>query len=156
MVVEPPQSSLWDVPWRSARLAFVVLEMTGLDSGKDRVIEVCVECVQDSVVVDRLCTLVNPKQDRRLPYDICNIKPEEVKKAPDFSHLASRVGKLLAGSVLVAHAAKYDIQFLAAEYARLGQAFECRHFLDTLYLARRVLPLPSHRLTALASHLAIP
>ena len=41
----PPAGPPWDLPIAEAPLAFVDLEMTGLDAVHDRVVEVCVERV---------------------------------------------------------------------------------------------------------------
>jgi DNA polymerase-3 subunit epsilon len=75
--------------------------------------------------------------------------------APSFATLASDVEAILAGGIVVAHAAAWDIAFLEAEFTRAGRPVHIEHYLDTLTLARRALALPSHRLAALCEHFAI-
>ncbi|MBV9948547.1 MAG: hypothetical protein JOZ69_16980, partial [Myxococcales bacterium] len=45
MIDPPPPGPPWDLPVTEAPLAFVDLEMTGLDVARDRVVEICAERV---------------------------------------------------------------------------------------------------------------
>jgi DNA polymerase-3 subunit epsilon len=56
----PPPGSPWDLSVGEAPLAFVDLEMTGLDVANDRVVEVCIERVVGGAVVRSLASLVDP------------------------------------------------------------------------------------------------
>ena len=56
----PPPGPPWDLEVSGSPLAFVDLEMTGLDVARDRVVEVCIERVVGSERVEFLNTLVNP------------------------------------------------------------------------------------------------
>jgi len=62
---------------------------------------------------------------------------------------------LCEGAVIVAHAAWWDVTFLEAELARLGQPIRFPHYLDTLTLARRAIRAESHSLEALGKKLGI-
>jgi DNA polymerase-3 subunit epsilon len=153
---EPPSGAPWDLPLVEAPLAFVDLEMTGLDPNIDRVIEVCIVRTRGNKMEDSLETLVNPGKDVRFGTDVHGIGPQLLVDAPPFSNIAPRVLSLLDGAVLVAHGASWDVAFLEAELARLGQAVRIPFYLDTLILARRALRSESHALGALAAKLGIP
>jgi len=163
---EPPPGSPWDDPLGEAPLAFVDLEMTGLDPAADRVLEVCIERVRGGAVEGVLSTLVRPEGGTFGNAHIHGIDPAEVALAPTFASLAPRILELLEGAVVVAHAAAWDVAFLEAELARAGLAGEdprtpgqprqIVHYLDTLTLSRRAFALPSHRLVALCEAFGIP
>lgn len=152
---EPPPGPPWDLPLAEAPLAFLDLEMTGLDPAVDRVLEVCVERVRGGRVEDRLETLVHP-DERRGNVHIHGIDEEALAGAPPFDRVAERVIALCDGAIVVAHAAAWDVAFLEAELARSGRDVKLPFFLDTLTLSRRAFALPSHALDALAKELAIP
>jgi len=153
---EPPLGTPWDLPLSEAPLAFVDLEMTGLDPTVDRVIEICVVRKRGEHVEDSLQTLVNPGKDARFGTDVHGLRPELLVDAPPFSELAPRVLSILEGAVLIAHGAYWDVAFLEAELARLGQPVRFPFYLDTLILSRRAVRAESHALGALAEKLGIP
>lgn len=151
---EPPPSSSWDAPLTETPLAFVDLEMTGLDEQRDRVLQVCVERVVGGVMVDRFVSFVDPEGPVGNAA-IHGIGADELAGAPTFAAIAPRVRAILEGAILVAHGASYDVAFLAAEFARVGVAWAATHHLDTLHLSRRAFNFKSHRLSVLARELGI-
>lgn len=162
---EPPPGSPWDDAIAEAPLCFVDLEMTGLRTDTDRVLEICVERVRGDRLEAAVTSLVRPDGGAFGPdggafgnEHIHGIDPAEVAGAPTFAELAPRVEEVLAGGILVAHAAAWDVAFLEAELARAGRvdrASRIPHYLDTLALSRRAFAFPSHRLEALCQELAI-
>lgn len=151
----PPEGPPWDLPLGEAPLAFVDLEMTGLDPDKDRVIEVCVERVCGDRTDDRVCTLVRPAGGEWGNAHIHGIAPEAIAEAPEFAALADAVERALDGAVLVAHGAAWDVAFLEAELARCGRDTRFPFYLDTLNLSRRTFGLPRHSLDALREHFGL-
>jgi len=145
----------WNVPLAEAPLAFLDLEMTGLDPKKDRVLEVCIERVVGGAVVDRLHTIVRPDGGESGNDHIHGIPKEEIAVAPTWSELANRIAALLTGAILVAHGAWWDVAFLRAEMERSQHVFTIEHYLDTLNLSRRAFGLDKHSLDALRAHFAI-
>jgi DNA polymerase III subunit epsilon len=152
---DPPEGSPWDDPIDDAPLAFVDLEMTGLEAGADRVLEVCVERVRGDRIEGALTSLVCPDDGGFGNAHIHGIDPAEVAGAPSFAELAPRVEALIEGAIVVAHAAAWDVAFLEAELARAGRPRRIVHYLDTLTLSRRAFALPSHRLGALCESFGI-
>ena len=154
----PPPGPPWDLPLAEAPLAFIDLEMTGLDPKKDRVIEVCIERVVDSAVVDRVHSLVKPDGGAKEEEALGNVHIhgiESVENAPTWKELAARVAEVLTGAVPIAHGAWWDVAFLRAESERSQTALPIAHYLDTLNLSRRSFGLERHSLDALRKHFAI-
>jgi len=152
----PPDGPPWDLPLAEAPLAFVDLEMTGLDASRDHVIEVCVERWRGDACEGRLESLVRPPAGAGGNSHIHGIDEAALAAAPEFGALVEDILRLLDGAIFVAHAAEYDAAFLIAETKRAGRELVIEHFIDTLVLSRRAFALPSHSLTALCEHLGIP
>ena len=129
--------------------------MTGLDAERDRVVEICVERWVGDRCEGSLESLVRPEVRAGGASHVHGIGVAELADAPPFDAVASRVLELLEGAVFVAHAAEWDIKFLAAEMARVSRPFSVPHYLDTLTLSRRAFALPSHSLEALCTHFGL-
>jgi DNA polymerase-3 subunit epsilon len=136
-------------------LAFVDLEMTGLDAKRDRVVEICIERVRGARVEDRLHTLVRPEGGETGNVHVHGIDAAALADAPTFAEIAERVLALLDGAVFVAHGAAWDIAFVEAEMRRAGRDLTIGFWLDTLNLSRRAFGLPKHSLGALRDHFGL-
>lgn len=152
----PPPGPPWDAPIEEAELAFLDLEMTGLDVAVDRVIELCVDRGTLRGPKRRLCTLVRPEDGRFGNERIHGIREAELAAAPTLLQIAPDLSAALEGAVLVAHGARYDVAFLEAELARAALPRAFPHYLDTLTLSRRAFGYESHALAALCTSLALP
>lgn len=152
---EPPSGPPWDLLLGEAPLAFIDLEMTGLDVERDRVVQVCVERVVGGEKQSGLCRIVDPTVPLGNSTRFHGIGPDDIAGAKPFASVADEVLELLDGACLVAHGAKWDVGFLTAELGRLGRSWTCAYFLDTLSLARRQVEAPRHGLIPLAAHLGI-
>jgi len=144
------------LPFNSVPLAFLDFETTGLYPGRgDRVCEVAIQRVVGGEVVDSYATLVNPLRPlSERSFSINGIAPEELANAPTFESIAGAVRAMLDGAAIVAHNAPFDLEFLHAELALAGQPPLAAEAIDTLALARRLLPRrSSHSLAALAASL---
>ena len=151
----PPPGPPWDLPLAEAPLAFVDLEMTGLDAKRDRVVEICIERVRAGVVEDRLHTLVRPDGGETGNVHVHGIDEAALLGAPTFAEVADRALALLSGAVFVAHGASWDVAFIEAEMRRAGRPLSVAFWLDTLNLSRRAFGLAKHSLDALRTHFGI-
>ena len=151
----PPAGPPWDLPIAEAPLAFVDLEMTGLDAVHDRVVEVCIERVVGGERQKLLSTLVDPGERVGGAAHVHGLDANALAGAPRFEAIAAEVLATLDGAILVAHAAVWDVRFIAAELRRAGIATRVEHYLDTLVLARRSFAFHSYSLDALCRELAI-
>jgi DNA polymerase-3 subunit epsilon len=154
-VQSPPPGPPWDLPVAQAPLAFVDLEMTGLDATRDRVVEVCVERVVDGRREAGVCTLVDPGERVGGAAHVHGLDAAALAGAPAFDTVAPQIVAALDGAILVAHAAVWDVRFLVAELRRVGVDAHIEHWLDTLVLARRAFAFHSYSLDALCRELSI-
>ncbi|MBR6525654.1 MAG: PolC-type DNA polymerase III [Clostridia bacterium] len=131
-------------------------ETTGLNTQKDRVIEIGAVKLHHGQVVDSFGTFVNPGM--LLPQkivDITHITDQMLRDAPDASVAIPQLMDFLGDCPIAAHNAKFDCAVLESELARLGRTYECLK-IDTLTLARKLYPeLKSHRLGAVCKHLHV-
>src|SRR5690349_15882252 len=97
---EPPAGEPWDAPIGAAPLAFVDLEMTGLDPKVDRVIEVAVSRRRGGDVEDAFDSLVNPGPNVSFKTDVHGLGPASLAKAPPFAEVAARIAEICSGAVL--------------------------------------------------------
>lgn len=116
------------------------LETTGGHAGRDRIMEAGIVLMQDGEVVEEYSTLVNPGV--RIPYAIqqfTGITEAMVADAPPFEAVAEAIESRLAGSLFVAHNARFDYGFLRNEFRRLGRRFRAP-VLCTVRLSRALTP----------------
>ena len=152
----PPPGPPWDLPSREAPLAFVDLEMTGLDvAARSRRRGLHRARRRRRARRARVSTLVDPGERVGGAAHVHGIDAAELAGAPRSRRSPHEVLAALEGAILVAHAAAWDVGFLAAECRARGLALEVDHWLDTLVLARRAFAFPSYSLDALCRELAI-
>ena len=151
----PPSGPPWDLPVGEAPLAFLDLEMTGLDTENDRVVEICLERWTGDHLDRVIASLVRPPERAGGNAHVHGLDEKALASAPPFEALADDALRLLDGAVIVAHAAEWDVSFLRAEMKRAGRSFEATHWVDTLVLSRRAIGLESHSLSALCAHFGI-
>lgn len=150
------------------RCAVVDLETTGLEPAKDRVIEIAVLAVEHGSIVGRLHCLLNPECS--IPAESSNInglRDDDVANSPTFAEVAQDLLPHVLNRTLVGHNVKFDVGFLAAEYARLGHADAARALheqclpqaLCTAATARELIPREAvgrYTLANLAAHCGLP
>ncbi|HEY8502608.1 MAG TPA: exonuclease domain-containing protein, partial [Solirubrobacterales bacterium] len=81
------------------------------------------------------CTLLRPERDLG-PTDIHGIRGRDLRDAPGFEDVLGEVLDRLAGRVLVAHNARFDVTFLEHELLRMGIDVAPLPTLCTMELAR--------------------
>jgi DNA polymerase III epsilon subunit family exonuclease len=122
------------------------VETTGLDSGRDRIIEIGI--VQFSIDPEgailetgRWGSLINPGIP--IPASstaIHGIEDFDVWMSPSFAEVAKHVAALVEGRVMVAHNAPFDAGFVTAEFSRLGAPSPLREMADSLGILRIAYP----------------
>ena len=136
-----------------SRYAMVDIETTGANSAGHKVTEVAIVCVDDGLITEEWCSLVNP--ERPIPWGITRltgIDNNMVAAAPQFYRLAKKIVELTEGRQFVAHNASFDYRFLQREFSELGYTFE-REVICTVRLARKAFPgLSSYSLHHLSRH----
>lgn len=118
---------------------FVALdfETTGVDSAKDRIIEVAAIRFIDGKPMDKFVSLVNPERViSDLIINITNITNEMVVDAPVEKDIVVELFEFIGKSPIVAHNTPFDIAFLKELVNRHNLNFEQPDLYDTLPLAR--------------------
>ena len=117
------------------------LETTGLSAYYDSIIEFGAVKIRNQTVVDRLQMFVKP------PFPIpgyitnkTNITNDMVRDAKPFSECYKEIVSWIGDGILVAHNATFDYHFLNEELRRIGQPPLTNTVIDTLDMARAVLP----------------
>ena len=141
-------------------IAFDV-ETTGLDSKKDRIIELSALRFEHGEIVDQFSTLINPQ--RKIPEEITkltHIRDKDVETAPverkAMDKFSFWIGEAKEGEiVMVAHNASFDMSFIESAFKRSGVDASLK-YVDTLSMARKKLPnLENHKLGTIADHFGI-
>ncbi len=131
-------------------------ETTGLNTQKDRIIEIGAVKLWNGQVVDSFGMLVNP--GCVLPpkiVEITHITDQMLRDAPTAEVAVPQLLKFMDGCPIAAHNAKFDCAILESELKRQGIDYTAPR-LDTLTLSRKLYPdLKSHRLGSVCKRLGV-
>ena len=122
--------------------AVIDLETTGLSPGAhERIVEIAVvHTDENGAITGEWETLVNPQRHVGAEH-IHGIRAVDLIDAPSFADIADDLVDLLGGRVIVAHNARFDRGFLAAEFGRTPLALpDDAPTLCTMQLARELIP----------------
>lgn len=127
-------------------------ETTGLDPVLgDRLIEIgCVELVDGKKTKNYFHELVNPERD--VPEEavaIHGITTEQLIDKPKFQDIADKLLEFFGDSILVAHNAGFDMNFLNFELELIGRSKLENTVIDSLLLAKSKFPGQKNNLDAL-------
>lgn len=140
--------------------SFVVfdLETTGFSPQACEIIEIGAVKILQGQVVDRFTSLVRPAN--RIPVEVqrlTGIFPEMVADAPTIDVVLPQFTDFVGTATLVAHNAQFDMGFIQYNLGRLGRQKLTNPVLDSLGLARGLLPkLKNHKLKNLAAEFGVP
>jgi DNA polymerase III epsilon subunit family exonuclease len=137
-------------------IAFVDTETATL-LGAPHLLEIGAVRVVDGEAVDRFESLVRPQ----VPIEaeataIHGIENEAIRDAPDAGEVLARFLAWLGEDWMAAHGARFDAGVLAFESVRWGLPLSSAPMLDTVKIARKLLPdSPDHKLPTLCQVLDI-
>ena len=151
------QGTFDDLGTALSGVTFVVvdLETTGGSPAESQITEIGAVKVRGGEVLGEFQTLVNPGGP--IPAFIqvlTGITDAMVATAPRIDAALPAFLEFARGSVLVAHNAGFDISFLKAAAARTGNRWPGFDVLDTVTLARQLVPRDearNHKLSTLAA-----
>ena len=133
------------------------VETTGLSPRDCRITEIALVRMWGSHIVAQWSSLVNPGCS--IPYYITRltgIDNDMVADAPSFADLVEDIREFAGDSTLLAHNAPFDRGFVNAEISRAGLEPLDNKWLDTVTMARKLLPqLPNRKLATVAHHFGI-
>ena len=143
-----------DINLKEATYVVYDIETTGLSQEFDRMIEISAYKVYQGGIISTFETFVNPERfiSEKIS-ELTHITEADVKNAPKADEVIRDFFEFAKGSILVAHNATFDINFIYANAKRLGIPFEEFPAIDTLNLFRALYPTEKKfGLTALAKH----
>ena len=141
------------------------IETTGLDYEFCHIIEVSAIRYRNGIQLDKYVSLVKPPLSTTFSYDgswesyyvdeyiteLTGITNDMLKSAPDPTEVYPQLKEFLGESILVAHNANFDINFLYDAFGEYANTFLSNDFIDTMRIARKVFPeLKHHRLCDVA------
>ncbi len=131
------------------------VETTGLSpQNGDRVIEIGAVAIENQGIIAEFSSLIDV--DKRIPWQVQqvhSITNEMLSGEPKPDEIWSEFYEFIAGSILVAHNASFDIGFLRHEFDLLGMTLNNRS-LCTLKMSRKLYPhLPDHKLETVSRYL---
>lgn len=132
------------------------VETTGLNPAKDKLLEIGAAKVQDGKVCETYGTLINTGMPVPVRIQQLTGITDEMRKTGKPAGAAIREFLSFCGELpVLGHNVQFDFGFLKQTAVNEGLSFE-REALDTLKIARRVLPdIPSRTLTAMCAHYQI-
>jgi DNA polymerase-3 subunit epsilon len=131
------------------------VETTGFSpKNGDRVIEIGAVAIENQSIIAEFSSLVDV--DKMIPWrvqQVHGITNEMLQGEPEPDVVWPGFYEFIAGSILVAHNASFDIAFLRHEFALLGMSLNNRS-LCTLKMSRKLYPhLPNHKLETVGRYL---
>jgi len=123
----------------------------------DKICEIAVIKTLDGQIADEFVTLLNP--GRNIPeraVSIHGITQTMVNRAPFFRDIANDLLDFLNDTVIVAHNARFDLEFLRSELRNLNLYLPENNIIDTLAIARRYYTFPSNSLGDIARYIGLP
>jgi DNA polymerase III epsilon subunit-like protein len=130
-----------------APYSLIDFETSGFQPGSARILEVAVIKIDASGnILDEFTTLINPEDGNVGRTDIHQITLGMVKNAPRLSEIVGDLIKILDSSIVVAHNARFEENFLESAFREVGIKHPLMPTIDTLWLSRQVLDLPNYKL----------
>ena len=131
------------------------VETTGFSpKNDDRVIEIGAVAIEDQSIVAEFSSLIDV--GKKIPWraqQVHGITNEMLQDEPEPDVVWTEFYNFIAGSILIAHNASFDIRFLKHEFALLGMSLN-NGSLCTLKMSRKLYPnLPNHKLETVSRYL---
>ena len=141
-----------------ADYALIDLETSGLSPKDSHIIEVAVIRInRRGEILSQFNTLIKPPNGEVGKTDLHLISKADVLDAPTFADVAGNILESLDNAIVVAHNAKFEEGFLAAEFKRMGlEGIPHIPALDTMWLSQMQFDMPHHKLSNVLEHYGYP
>lgn len=134
-------------------------ETTGLDPSFDKIIEISAIKYKNNQKIDEFSILINPQENiSNFITNLTGIKQGDLNNKPIFTECINDFFNFIENYTLVAHNASYDIKMLQAECTRNNINMCNNKVIDTVTLAKRVIPkscISNYKLTTLKEYFGI-
>lgn len=127
--------------------AIIDLETSGFNPPGSKILEIAILKIdKNGNEIDRFETLIDPEDGNVGRTDIHGIHLGMLNGAPTFDEVSGRILELIQDSIVVAHNARFEENFLAFELNEAGHDLDLIPALDTLWLARNTIELSNYKL----------
>ena len=127
--------------------AIIDLETSGFNPPGSKILEIAILKIdKDGNEIARFETLIDPEDGNVGRTDIHGINIHMLNGAPTFDEVSGRILEFIQDSIIVAHNARFEENFLAYELNEAGHDLDLIPALDTLWLARNTIDLPNYKL----------
>lgn len=127
--------------------AIIDLETSGFNPPGSKILEIAILKIDKyGNEIDRFETLIDPEDGNVGRTDIHGIDARMLIGAPTFDEVSGRILDIIQDSIVVAHNARFEENFLAFQFNEAGHDLELIPALDTLWLARNTIDLPNYKL----------
>ncbi len=132
-------------------------ETTSLTPSTGKIIEIGAVKFDQNGVISQINQLINPKVEiPEFITSLTHITNSMVQAQPDCSHFLPSFSDYIKNTVLVAHNAQFDLNFINAELEAAEQKLSTNKVIDTLQLCRWAYPtLGKYKLDYLAAKMKI-
>ncbi|MBS0621250.1 MAG: DUF3820 family protein [Verrucomicrobia bacterium] len=134
-------------------------ETTGLEPGKDEIIEIAATRFTFDGVLETYETLIDPEMPiPEVSMAIHHITDEMVKGKPKIQDVLPKIFEFIGNRIIVGHGITNDLAFMTAAAKKHGipSRLSFQPFVDTLRLARLYGESPTNSLETLRKHFNIP
>lgn len=136
-----------------ADFAIIDIETSSLSPNSGHVIEVAIQRMsRDGNLLNSYQTLINPPDGQVGRPDIHKIVASDLRGAPTFEEASGDILDFLKDCVVVAHNAKFEENFLSAEFSRVGIVMPTIPAIDTMWLAQMEHDLINYKLPTVLAH----
>jgi DNA polymerase-3 subunit alpha (Gram-positive type) len=158
----PQPAPAWQAPPNDTpltKLTFVAFdtETTGFGAKQNRIVEIGAVKFKDGEEIAEKTWLINP--ERPIPYwanRVHGIDDKMVADSPTFAEVYPEFLAFIGDSVLIAHNARFDVDFMHASIERAGLQHAENPVIDSLRLFRAWFPdADSHSLEPLSADLGL-
>lgn len=134
----------------------VDVETTGLDTDRDRIVEVGCVLLRNHLPADTWQSYVNPGVPvPEEAIEVHGLTNPFLASHPRFKEIAPHLRDILDNGRLIAHNASFDYKMLMSEFQRAGVPAPRVEVVDTLELGRRRFPTGPLTLTSLCQRLGV-
>src|SRR5690606_16851327 len=150
----------YSTPLVALDAAVIDLETTGLDARSARAVQIGIVRISQGRIVEdeKINVLVNPGMS--IPpsataiHGICDA---DVKNAPPFSEILSKIEEFVGDAVVLGHTVGYELSIMKREYLLANREWRQPRALDVRALARLAAPgLANHNIETLCDWLKVP
>jgi DNA polymerase III subunit alpha, Gram-positive type len=133
------------------------IETTGLSVVYNKIIELAAVKMKNGEIIERFERFADPHEKlTKTIIDLTGITDDLLVGAPEVDEVLRDFREFAGDGILVAHNARFDIGFVNAGYRNIGEQELTNPVIDTLELARFLLPeLKNHRLNTICDKLGV-